>query len=115
MRITWVASTLLTFSVLPIRAQTTEQAIPQGRIRGVVVDEEEKPIQHAEVWAHVRRHPTIGPIRVVETDENGRFEIDRLEFDTFNVFAKKECEGYLNIGFAFYEGGPASTVRLSPE
>jgi hypothetical protein len=114
LRITWVPSILLALSVLPIHAQTIEQAIPQGRIRGVAVDEEGKPIQHAEVWPHVR-HPTIGALRIAETDENGRFEIDRLEFDTFNVFAKKESEGYPDIGFAFFAEGLPSTVRLSPE
>ena len=114
MRITWVPSILLALSVLPIHAQTIEQAIPQGRIRGVAVDEEGKPIQHAKVWPHVR-HPTIGALRIAETDENGRFEIDRLEFDTFNVFAKKESEGYPDIGFAFFAEGLPSTVRLSPE
>jgi len=115
LRITWVASTLLSLSALLIRAQTTEQAIPQGRIRGVVVNEERKPIQQAEVWAGVANRPTIGALHIVETDENGRFEIDRLEFDTFNVSAKKEGEGYPNIGFAFYAEGLPPTVRLSPE
>ena len=114
MRITWVPSILLALSVLPIHSQTIEQAIPQGRIRGVVVDEEGKPIQHAEVWPHVR-HPTIGALRFVETDANGRFEIDRLEFDTFNVFAKKEDEEYPDMGFAFYYEGLPHIVRLSPD
>jgi hypothetical protein len=112
---TWVASTLLSLSVLLIHAQTTEQAIPQGRIRGVVVNEERKPIRQAEVWAGVANRPTIGALHIVETDEDGRFEIDRLEFDTFNVFAKKESEGYPDIGFAFYAEGLPPTVRLSPE
>jgi hypothetical protein len=115
LRITWVASILLTLSVLLIHAQTTGQAHPDGRILAIVMNEGGNPIQQAKVWAQVANRPTIGALRFVETDADGRSEIDRLEFETFNVFAMKEDEGYPDIEFAFYGEGVPHMVSLSPE
>jgi hypothetical protein len=114
LRITWVASTLLSLSVLLIQAQTRTSDSPRS-YPGRCGERGEKPIRQAEVWAGVANRPTIGALHIVETDEDGRFEIDRLEFDTFNVFAKKEREGYPDIGFAFCAEGLLPTLRLSLE
>jgi hypothetical protein len=115
MRIAGMASGLLVLSSFLIHAQNTGQTRLEGRITGTVINEEGDPIQGAQVWAQVADRPIIGALRFVESDANGKFEINRLEFETFHVFAKKEDDKYPDIGSSFYGESPSPTVTLSSQ
>ena len=93
-----------------LAAQTTE-----GVIRGTVLNEKGQPVFKAKVTAlPAYSAPHAGGIRYVESDEAGRFAIDRLGWGTYRIFAMKEDEGYPNTLFGFYSENPP-TAALSPQ
>jgi hypothetical protein len=54
-------------------------------------------------------------IRFVESDQNGFFLIDRLEFGTYYVVAMKEEDGYGPNDSAFFNDKPLPTFQISAE
>src|SRR2546430_16063216 len=89
---------LLAVSLL-IPAQGTE--VWEGVIQGVVLGEGRQPVRGAKVHAELTGVPMSTLIRYVETDENGFFLIDQLEFGKYYVAAKNEEEGYGGSGLSF--------------
>lgn len=63
--------------------------VGEGLIQGVVLGEGGRPVGGAKVHAELIGVPMAKKIRYVETDENGFFLIDQLEFGTYCVSAKK--------------------------
>ena len=87
-----------------------------GTIHGTITDEIGKPIAQALVNADpVNNKIRATALRYVETDEEGHFTIDRLEWGLYRLFTKKEQEGYPNTRFGFYSPDPAPTVGLSSQ
>ena len=85
-----------------------------GTIRGTVVDEAAAPISGAKVTARaLDGRPTIGLIRYVETDRQGHFAIDRLEWGNYGVFAMKEESAYPDIGASLYSNDVFPRVTLA--
>jgi len=103
---------LLAVSLL-IPAQGTE--VGEGVIQGVVLGEGRQPVRGAKVHAELKGVPMAKAIRYVETDENGLFLIDQLEFGTYYVAAKKEEEGYGDTGFSFFNDQPVPTAQISDQ
>jgi hypothetical protein len=103
---------LLAVSFL-IPAQGTE--VGEGVIQGVVLGEGRQPVRGAKVHAELKGVPMAKAIRYVETDENGFFLIDQLEFGTYYVAAKKEEEGYGDSGFSFFNDQPVPTALISAQ
>src|SRR5258708_34417383 len=54
-------------------------------------------------------------IRYVETDENGFFLIDRLDFGKYYVGAMKEEEGYGNSDSSFFNDNPLPMAQITPQ
>jgi len=96
---------LLAVSFL-IPAQGTEVG------EGVILGEGRQPVRGAKVHAELKGVPMAKAIRYVETDENGFFLIDQLEFGTYYVTAKKEEEGYRDSGFSFFTDQPVPTSQI---
>jgi hypothetical protein len=103
---------LLAISFLA-RAQNTE--IREGIIQGVVLDDFGNPLSGAKVHAELKGVPMAEKIRYVETDENGFFLIDQLEFGTYYVDAKNEEEGYGDSGASFFNDQPDLTAQISAQ
>jgi len=103
---------LLAISFL-IPAQGTE--VREGVIQGVVLGEGRQPVRGAKVHAELTGVPMSTLIRYVETDENGFFLIDQLEFGTYYVAAKNEEEGYGDSGFSFFNDQPVRTAQISAQ
>ena len=94
-------------------AQATE--VGEGVIQGVVLGEGGRPVGGAKVHAELKGVPMAKAIRYVETDENGFFLIDQLEFGTYCVSAKSEEEEYGDSGFSFFNDQPAPMARISAQ
>jgi hypothetical protein len=86
--------------------------IHRGVIEGTVINEKGQPVPHAQAFA-LPSGLTIAARRYVETDQNGRFRLDRMEWGTYHVFAKKISAGYADTGWSFYDNYPLVTVTIS--
>ena len=96
-----------------IPAQRAE--VGEGVIQGVVLGEASRPVRGAKVHAELKDIPMAKAIRYVETDENGFFLFDQLEFGTYYVAAKKQEEGYGDSGFSFFNDEPVPTAQISAQ
>jgi Family of unknown function (DUF6843) len=94
-------------------AQATE--VGEGVIQGVVLGEEGRPVRGAKVHAELKGVAMHKAIRYVETDENGFFVIDQLEFGTYYVSAKNEKEEYGDSGFSFFNDQPVPMAQISAQ
>jgi hypothetical protein len=61
-----------------------------------------------------RRSAKGSLVRTVETDRTGHFEIDRLSWGRYKVFAKKEEAGYPDVRWSFYSNDNFPVVPLTP-
>lgn len=86
-----------------------------GSIRGTVVDEIGIPIAAAKVNAtSLNGRPMAKFIRYVETDGQGHFLIDRLEWGKYGVFAMKEESAYPDMGASLYSNDVFPTAAITP-
>jgi hypothetical protein len=65
--------TLTAFAAAVAAGQPRDPARPVGTIRGVVLDENLRPLAGAQVWEESGDRPQIGMINFVESDTDGRF------------------------------------------
>jgi hypothetical protein len=87
-----------------------------GLIRGTVTDENGAPIAKAKVNADpADGRPRASLVHFVETDEGGRFLIERLSWGKYKVFAKKEDAGYPDLHWSFYSNDVFQTAIITPE
>jgi hypothetical protein len=89
--------------------------VGEGVIQGVVLGEGGRPVGGAKVHAELKGVAMAKLIRNVETDENGLFVIDRLEFGTYYVAATNEEEGYGDSGFSFFNEQPVPMAQISDQ
>jgi len=94
-------------------AQNTE--IREGVIQGVVLDDVGNPLAGAKVHAELKGIPMAKAIRFVESDQNGFFLIDRLEFGSYFVGAMKEEDGYGPSDNSFFNDKPVPTAQISTQ
>ena len=94
-------------------AQATE--VGEGVIQGVVLGEGARPVRGAKVHAELKGVPMAKKIRYVETDANGFFLIDQLEFGTYYVSAENEEEEYGDSGFSFFNDQPVPMAQISAQ
>ena len=89
---------------------------PLGTISGTVVDESGHPVELALVNADLLDNRPRGyPVRYVETNKAGHYEIQGLAFGSYKIFAKKEKAGYPDTTFAFYSEHRFATATLTLE
>ena len=81
----------------------------------MVRDDVGNPLPGAKVHAELKGIAMAKAIRFVESDENGFFVIDRLEFGTYYVEAMKEEDGYGGISWSFFNDKPLPTVQISAQ
>jgi hypothetical protein len=81
--------------------------VGEGVIQGVVLGEGGRPVGGAKVHAELKGVAMHTAIRYVETDENGFFVIDRLEFGTYYVPPRMRRKNTGTVVFRF------STTNLS--
>lgn len=87
-----------------------------GVINGVVINEMGRPVAGARARVDLMNGPpTTGLIRYVDTDEQGRFTVDRLEWGSYWVVAMKESEGFPDFGNSVYSDGRTFTAKVSAE
>jgi hypothetical protein len=112
--ITMLCSLTVALSTL-LYAQTSEQ----GRITGIVLNEDGQPVVHAAACISA-----LGSSKTecsVFTDQGGQFEIQHLATGTFFVFATKHEEGYADQGpgqkvvLTQQEPNANITVKLPPK
>lgn len=90
--------------------------LSQGVIRGIVDNDRHLPVEGARVTAWLMDNKILRfPIRYVETDKDGKFAIDGLDWGPYRIFAMKESDGYPNMRYAIYDNGSAFSARLSPQ
>ena len=85
-----------------------------GSIHGSVVDETGAPISGAKVNASlVNGRPMMKLVHYVETDQEGHFVIDGLEWGNYRVFAMKRESGYPDMGLSFYGNDVPPTAVIT--
>jgi len=89
--------------------------IGEDVIQGVVLSDGRQPVPGARVHAELKGVPMAKKIRYIETDENGFFLIDQLEFGTYYVSAKNEEEDYGDSGFSFFNDQPVPMAQISAQ
>lgn len=107
---------VFTFAVLAARIFAQGDGPGTGTIHGLVLNEIGTPVAKALVNADL----VDGKIRAkalqyVETDEQGHFTIEHLEWGSYRLFTKKEQDGYPNTRFAFYGPDPPPTVSVTAQ
>jgi hypothetical protein len=108
-------TTLLAASLVFTAGATTIVAQGKGAIGGTVVDEKGIAISNARVNANpINGRLLIGFVRYIETDVQGRFLIDRLDWGTYGVFAMKEDANYPNMYSSLYSNGVFPTATIDP-
>lgn len=100
---------------IPLLASGQNTEITEGTIQGVVLDDVGNPLSGAKVHAELQGVPMAKAIRYVESDQNGFFVIDRLEFGTYYVEAMKEEDGYGGPFWSFFNDRPLPTVQISAQ
>jgi 5-hydroxyisourate hydrolase-like protein (transthyretin family) len=88
-----------------------EAAHTPGTITGYVLDAEGKPVVRAEVFAENVNAP-MGKLRVVYTDNEGRFSIENLASGAYVVQVAKEEDGYPPTHSAFHFGGSSMAPQV---
>jgi Carboxypeptidase regulatory-like domain len=111
MRSTWFAVALLLLATPSAYSQVSPPTQPEGRITGIVVDEQNQPINDAQVSTQVSLPGEIVGNWGAQSDSNGQFRIEHLPMGTFGVVASKNEDGY--VGFDNFPG--IQTVTLTPE
>lgn len=97
-------------------ASAVAEKAAQGTIRGLVANEHGQPVESALVTADLADgRPRLKAIRYVETDKQGQFVIDQLEWGPYRIYAMKESEGYPDAYYSVYSEGPNVTAQLSPQ
>ena len=89
--------------------------VGEGVIQGVVLGEGGQPVRGAKVHAELNGVAMAKKIRYVETDENGFFLIDRLDFGKYYVGAMKEEEGYGNSDSSFFNDNPLPMAQITAQ
>lgn len=90
-------------------------AQPAGSVKGVVFDDQGRPLPKAEV--HLSEAKRFVGHRLVETHEtnsDGEFFIPNVPWGTYLVLAGKESSGYPDPKLAFYSNFAVPTVTLAP-
>jgi hypothetical protein len=114
----WVNILICALIGLPVSlvCPTINLGQEKGSIRGTVVDDRGSPLSKARVHANaLDGRPRGALIRYVETDENGRFIIDRLEWGKYAIFAMKEESEYPDLGASLYSNDIFPTVTIVPQ
>ena len=92
MRATWFLITLVLLSA----GLCYSQAAIEGKVVGVVVDEQNQPINGAQVCTRVasRSGGAVGNCLAL-TDRGGQFEIEHLPLGTMSIVASKMEDGFV--------------------
>jgi hypothetical protein len=94
MRPTYLAFYGLLLSALLTNAQTSNQPSPEGRITGVVVNQEGQSVEHAYVCTTIyEQHGSTTGCHVY-SGKNGEFELNHWPMGTLSLFAIKPEDGY---------------------
>ena len=103
------------FLLVPYFTSGRNTEIGEGVIQGVVLNEVGNPLPGAKVHAELKGGAMAKAIRFVESDKNGFFVIDCLEFGTYYVEAMKEEDGYGGMFWSFFNDKPLPTVQVSAQ
>jgi hypothetical protein len=88
----------------------------KGRIEGTVTNELGKPVSKAKVHAApMSSRPQASIFRFEETDENGHFSIDQLDWGEYVLGAMKTEDGYPFQLNKLYINTPLPRVTLTPQ
>ncbi len=101
--------------LVPFFTSGRNTEIGGGVIQGVVRDDVANPLPGAKVHAELKGVAMAKAIRFVESDQNGFFVIDRLDFGTYYVEAMKEEDGYGGMSWSFFNDKPLPTVQISAQ
>jgi hypothetical protein len=110
----WFAASLLLRLTALTQAQYGEQALPQGRITGTVVDADGTPVSRVSVSLLDAALADQMETHHVTTDSDRGFEIKNLELKTYSLMGEKQQDAYPSAQLTFTDGGPA-LVELTPE
>jgi hypothetical protein len=108
-------TTLLISSLTVLLFSPGTPAQSRGSISGTVQDETGKPVSEAKVRADpMDRQPVGSAVRYVQTDAEGHFRIDHLDWGKYKVFAEKEEAGYPDTYWSFYSDDAFLVATLTP-
>ncbi len=81
----------------------------------MVLNDVGNPLPGAKVHAELNGVAMAKAIRFVESDQNGFFVIDPLEFGSYYVEAMKEGDGYGGMSWSFFNDKPLPTAQISAQ
>lgn len=114
MRIRTAIPTLLSVALALVGSAAIAQ--PKGAISGTVVDQTGAPISRAMVRIDpADGRPRVDLVRYVDTNREGEFLMDRLDWGKYRVFAMKESAGFPNMVWSFYSNNVFPRVSISPK
>ena len=107
------AALLVATVVLGSCANSPNARVLIGRIEGIVIYADGRPVHGATVYADPTDRGMVAKVPSATTDEQGQFWMAHLWSGEFVVTAKKEDEGYPVTGAGFYGDGRITRVRLT--
>jgi hypothetical protein len=117
MRLRAGAFVLAVAALASLGVVTTSSAEQQhGTISGTVLDRQGSVVAHATVTAdYVCVTPCVKamPLDQTESDDQGRYQFERLEYGRYSVSAEKPEENYPPLYYAFYSPEKQPEVDLS--
>jgi hypothetical protein len=107
----------ITINWLLINTALAQNNVATGVIHGTVINEVGQNVAGAKIRVHNTSDHRIrvAPIRYVESDNDGKFTMDHLEWGSYRVYAMKETEAYPDSGVSVYSNGLAATANLSTQ
>ncbi len=102
----------LTLTTLTLGQQS---GAPSGTISGTVVNEASEFVAGATVFAFPVDGRAIMHVRSAETDKDGHFTIEHLQWGTYRLFGEKQDDGYPDTHMWLYDNGTLSECILAPE
>ena len=110
MRLACFAAAFL-LSGLIVGAQTGGMVNGDGRIAGTVLDQRGHPLHRISVSVFHEETRTYMPMGT-ESDQDGRFVVDRLEPGTYDLYSQSEPAGYPDTSLSFYSKEEPARVVL---
>lgn len=100
----------LLLSALFLLAQTAQHPKSRGKIEGIVLDEQGRPVKNIGIHAVLERTGMHMPS--ANSDDDGRYLISGLEPGTYDIFGESDRDAYPDTAMSFYSTSEPLKVRL---
>jgi len=104
------AVAFLLLSIAHCFSQDNPTRFAEGRIIGVVVDEQGRALKNISVRAFLEQSRMFMP--TANSNQAGEFAIENLEAGTYHIFGENDADGYPNTSLSFYPNENPIEVTL---